>query len=304
MKRFLPLLAAVGLIAFSPAQVSAQDREMLGTARLFNNDVIGDGRDRWQSGGYGVSRFRGPEWTGTLPTRPFDILEYRVRADIRAPDNLNNPAPGDRLYAATWWIGVHTHFDWHGFDVASGLDVAITGEQSGLRSFQQSIHDTFSMPRVNIGSAQQVDDGFFLHGTLEVARDIEFEMGAVRPFLELQGGVETLARAGVDVTFGSLGSDGLRTRDPVTGQRVSGITDTRGGWSGLFGADFAYVHASEFFPTNRGPTLEDTRTRVRAGVNYGIGTGNLFYGVTYLSEEFVGQSEGQMVGSLTLDFRF
>ena len=304
MKSVLPLLAAVGMIAIAPAPVVAQERETIGSARLFNNDVIGDRRDRWQTGGYGVSTFRGPAWTGELPTTPGVILEYRVRADVRAPDNLNNPAAGDRLYAGTWWLGVHTHFDWHGFDVSSGVDVAITGEQSRLRALQAGIHDLFSMPSVNIGASEQVDNGIFLHGTVEIARDIEFASGYVRPFVELQGGVETMARAGVDVTLGQLGSDGLRTRDPVTGQRISGITDSEGGWSALLGADIAYVYASEFFPATLGPDFEDTRTRVRAGVNYGFGSSNLFYGVTYLSEEFVGQSEGQLVGSLTLDFRF
>ncbi len=303
MMRIFAAFGIASLVAFAPGQLVAQERQTLGQARLFNNDVIGDRQDRWQTGGYWASIFRGREWTGSLPTRPGAIMEYRFGADIRAPDNLTNPSPNDRLYAGTWWLGAHTHFAWRGFEVSSGVDLAVTGEQSGLRGLQESIHDAFSMPRVNV-MGQQVDDGVFLHGTLELARTLNFGNTAVRPFVELQGGVETLARTGVDLTIGNLGEGGLRTRDPVTGHRISGITDDEGGWSVLLGGDIAHIHSSEFFPADRGPAFEDTRSRLRAGINYGFGGSNLFYGVTYLSEEFVGQDEGQVVGSLTLDFRF
>ena len=59
-----------------------------------------------------------------------------------------------------------------------------------------------------------------------------------------------------------------------------------------------------FFPEDRGPEPEDFRHRLRAGVNYGVGDSNFFYGVTYLSEEFVGQPEGQVAGTLSIDIRF
>jgi len=39
-------------------------------------------------------------------------------------------------------------------------------------------------------------------------------------------------------------------------------------------------------------------------MNYAVGFSNIFYGLTYLSEEFVGQPEGQTVGSLTVDLQF
>jgi hypothetical protein len=300
-----PVLIAVAVLAIfaAPTPSDAQERQTIGQARLFTNDVIGDGRDRWQTGGYWASVFRGEPWEGSLPTRPGAVMEYRVRGDIRSPEDLNSPNPNDRLYAGTWWLGAHTHFATGGFDVAAGLDLAITGEQSGLRQFQGWLHDSLSFPRVDIG-AQQVDNQMRLHGTVEVARDLRFGGGAVRPFVELQGGAETMARAGLDVTLGSLGEGGLMTRDPVTGHRVTAIADDDGGWSAIFGADYAYVDSSIFLPDTRGPALEDTRTRLRAGVNYGFGDSNIFYGVTYLSEEFVGQREGQVVGAVTLDFRF
>jgi hypothetical protein len=306
MVRTLPLfgVALLSLCALAPAVVAEEGRQTLGTVRLFTNDTIADRQDRWRSGGYGVSAFRGESWTGRLPSQPFEIMEYRFRGEVIAPDNLNNPDPADRLYAGTWWLGAHTHFDWQGLEVTAGADIAITGEQSGIRRLQANIHDLLSMPTMNIGN-HQVEDGIYLHGTLEVARSLRWDGGEIRPFVELQAGVETLARAGFDVTFGSLGEGGLRARDPITGQRLEGIVgDTDGGWSFLFGADIAAVESSIFLPEDRGYQVEDRRHRVRAGVNYGFGDSNIFYGVTYLSEEFVGQSEGQMVGSLSLGFQF
>jgi len=307
MARNLPLIGAV-LLCFcvlSSAAPAQEARSTLGITRLMTNDRLGDGEDRWRSGGFSVSAFRGPGWDGQLSTRPFQIMEYRFRGESIAPDNLISPDPGDRLYAGTWWLGAHTHFDWRAFEVTAGADIAVTGEQSGIRSLQASVHDALSMPRIDLED-YQVEDGVYLHGTVEVARSLRWSTTEVRPFLEVQAGVETLARLGVDVTFGTLGQGGLRTRDPVTGQRIAGITNIadEGGWSFLMGADTAYVDSSVFLPSDRGFEVEEARHRVRAGVNYGFGQSNIFYGATWLSEEFVGQPEAQVVGSLSIDIRF
>jgi hypothetical protein len=184
-----------------------------------------------------------------------------------------------------------------------GGDLVITGEQSGIRSIQTRIHDALSMPRMDVED-HQIDDGIYLHATVEIARDIAFSGGALRPFMELQAGAETMARAGFDLTLGQFGQGGLRMRDPVTGQRIAGISGEDAGWSAVLGADLAFVESSIFLPTDRGYSVEETRSRVRAGVNYGFGRSNLFYGVTYLSEEFVGQPVGQVVGSLSFNLQF
>jgi hypothetical protein len=298
-----PIFLSAVVLATS---VQAQDgREALGVVRLFTNDALADGRDRWRTGAFSVSAFRGPAWTGNLPTRPFSVMEYRFRGEAIAPDNLSNPAPGDRLYAGTLWLGAHTHFELQGFEVTAGADIAVTGEQSRIRALQAGIHDLFSMPRVGLEN-YQVDNGVYLHGTLEVGRSLRWDGGEFRPFVELQGGVENLARAGFDVTIGTLGQGGLRARDPITGQRIAAITDigTEGGWSLLVGADTAWVDSSVFLPEDRGFQTEDLRHRARLGLNYGLGDSNFFYGVTWMSEEFVGQAEAQVVGSLSIDIRF
>jgi hypothetical protein len=273
-------------------------------ARVFTNDTIADRQDRWRTGGYGVSAFRGHSWSGALPVQPFEIMEYRFRGEVMAPDNLARPAAGDRLYAGSLWFGAHTHLDWRGLEVTAGADLVVTGEQTGIRRLQSQVHDWFSMPRMNVAN-HQVDNGAYLHGTMELARSMALGWGEIRPFLEVQAGVETLARAGVDLTFGAMGQGGLRARDPITGQRIAGIAGLNdGGWSVLLGGDLAQVEHSIFLPSSRGYTVEPTRHRLRAGVNYGFGTSNLFYGVTYMSEEFTAQPEGQLVGSLSLVLEF
>jgi len=302
--RLLGAIFLLSAISAVTAQAQSGERQTLGTARLLTNDTFGDGRDRWRTGGYGASVFRGQEWSGELPTRFGAVMEYRLRGDVIAPDNITNPDPNDRLYAGTWWLGAHSHFAWQGFEVTAGADLVITGEQSGIRGFQSALHDTFSMPSVRVENVQ-VDDAFRLHGTVELARSLQFAAGELRPFVELQAGAETLARAGFDLTLGQLGNNGLRARDPSTGQRIAAINGPgASGWSFLLGADFALVESSIFLPEDRGPELEETRHRLRAGVNRGFGDSNIFYGVTYHSEEFVGQDEGQVVGSLSVDLRF
>jgi hypothetical protein len=280
MRSMSCLFGAVFLCAsFTAHTVAAQDgAQTLGIAAFFTNDGIGDGlgrwpskdkNDRWRSAGVGVSVFRGDGWSGALPTQPFDIVEYRFRAEVLAPD-----------------------------------DLVVTGEQSGIRRFHRSIYKALSMSQVNVED-HQIDDGIYFHGTVELANPVVLDGGELRPFIEVQGGVETLVRAGFDLTVGGLGQGGLRAREPVTGQRIAAISGHGDdGWSFLFGADLAYVERSIFLPDNRGYNLENARHRIRAGVNYGFGSSNLFYGLTYMSKEFAAQSEGQLVGGLSVMRRF
>ncbi|MEM9755185.1 MAG: lipid A-modifier LpxR family protein, partial [Pseudomonadota bacterium] len=212
---------AVFLLAAAPAL--AQDRQTLGFGRLFSNDVLGDGEDRWRTGSYAFSVVRGERWTGGLPTRPGAIVEFRFRADIISPADLTIPTAPERLYAGTLSAGAHTYFSWRGFDVTAGADIAVIGEQTGLRALQSSFHDTFGFPPVEIGG-YQVDDQVRGHATLEIGRQIDVGAAMVRPFMELQAGVETLARAGVDLSIGA--PDALMLRDVGTGHRYIGVAGT------------------------------------------------------------------------------
>ena len=171
-------LARFGAFVFVAASLAAPawaddqaGRQNLGMARVFTNDTIADRQDRWRSGGYGISAFRGAEWFGALPSQPFEIMEYRLRGEVMAPDNLARPAPGDRLYAGSLWLGAHTHLGWQGLDLTAGADLVVTGEQSGVRRLQSQIHDWFSMPRMDV-EGFQVANGVYLHGTVEMAKAV------------------------------------------------------------------------------------------------------------------------------------
>ena len=118
-------------------------------------------------------------------------------------------------------------------------------------------------------------------------------------------GVETLARVGFDWTYGVLGQSELLVRDPVSGQRYRAITDAWTGYSFVLGADIAHVESSTFLPDDRGPALEPTRERLRAGIMWQGESGlSMFTGLTYLGEEFVGQDEGQVVGTIRTRLQF
>lgn len=306
MKQALgPVGLFLGVLAFGATDAAAQsERTEIGQARLFTNDLIGDGHDRWRTGSYWVSSVRSAGWDGTLPARMGQVMEYRFRGEVIAPANLNRPSPTDRLYAGVLSVGAHTHFQWSGFEMAMGADIVGMGEQTGVRRLQSAVHDIFSLQSSHV-SNQRVDNGIYLHGTVEIGREMEVGPARVRPFVELQAGVETMARVGVDLTFGDYGRGGLRLRDVTTGQRISAVdSEMDHGISWLLGADYAYVDSSRYLPSDRGYVPEDTRYRLRAGMNYAFGYSNVFYGLTYLSEEFVGQSSGQTVGSLTIALEF
>lgn len=299
------LIAAVVVIAGMASPIAAQDRVTLGWGRLFNNDAMGDSQDRWRTGSYTVSRLRGESWSGVLPEQPGAILEYRLRGETIAPDNLLVSDPSDRRYAGALSFGVHTHFGWQGNEISLGGDLVVTGPQTGIGGFQTWIHD-----QLGLDEPQVLDDqiGNGIHPTLvaEMGRSLRFGTSAtLRPFVEARAGAETLVRIGGDLVIGEFGQGDLMLRDPTTGQRYRGVAGVHdNGFSLVLGADVAQVFSSVFLPAGEAVTLSDTRSRARAGVQWQGSRASGFYGVTYLGPEFNEQKEGQFVGSLNVNFSF
>lgn len=303
-RHLIATLLAVLTLA-TPAM--AEGRYTLGWGRLFSNDQIGDGRDRWQSGAYSVSRVRGHEWTGSLPSRLGDILEFRGHSAIVAPSSLTTPPAWDRRYAGILSLGLHSHFAWKGNEVALGGDLVFTGPQTGVSGFHRWSHDLMGLTEP---SQSLLDNqiGNALHPTLvaELGRTLSFgDTARLRPFAELRAGVETLVRVGGDLTIGPMGADDLLLRDPVTGQRYRAVEGSRDdGFSLTLGADVAQVFNSALLPEGGAATLADSRHRLRAGLHWQGKRTSTFYGVTWLSPEFDQQPQGQLVGSLSLNLRF
>lgn len=302
--RLIAMICA-GLMAASPAV--AQDRETLGFGRLFNNDFFGDNDDRWRTGSYVFSIVRGPEWQGARPTAPGALLEYRLRGEIIAPSELNGSESDDRAYVGALSAGVHTHFRRGGANISAGVDLVVTGSQTGLDDLQDNFHDLVSAP--SLGESvrdNQIDNNVYPTALAELSYPVVMnDRMMLRPFVEAQYGVEDFIRVGADFMFGQTLQQDLWLRDGASGQLYSGVESGASGLGFVIGADYAYVDDSEYFPSSFGAEVSDDRFRARAGMHYRLGDGiSYFYGITYLGEEFEGQDGGQFIGSLRLNFNF
>ncbi len=301
------ILAALAAIVSLCTTAEAADRTRLGFGLLLNNDFLGDGDDRWRSGSIATSRIWGPTWTGVAPERFGDLLELRIQGEVITPSDLRSPDPADRLYAGALSLGLHTHMQRGAAEYAFGGDLVFVGPQTQLDNFQDGLHDFLGISRPSDAVLDaQIDNSINPTLVFESGRRIALsDRSSLRPFVEARAGVETLARVGFDWTFGELGQSELLIRDPITGHRYRGVTSDWSGFSFVVGADVAYVEDSEFFPEDRGPVLDNSRERLRAGVMWqGKNGASGFGGLTYLGEEFEGQEEGQLIGSLRVRFGF
>ncbi|KMW60023.1 hypothetical protein AIOL_000173 [Candidatus Rhodobacter oscarellae] len=305
MRGFICLCFLATLLIAPPSR--GEPRDFVGVGRLITNDALTTVvDDRWRTGAAVVSVVKAREGAAAGDAGFGELIEFRFRGEVITPENIVTPAAGDRPYAAALSFGLHTHFQARALELSLGVDVNVTGPQTGLATLQSAIHDTISVSGPSATTlAGQIPDGVHPSVTFEAGRS--FAMGAhieARPFVEVQGGLETLARVGGDIHIGRLALGELKLRDAATGQRyVVGRRDGTG-WAGVIGADVAYVADSVFLPSSSGVVASDTRTRVRAGVHWKGRNLGVFYGVTWLSEEFVAQREAQTVGSLRLDLKF
>lgn len=303
MIRFLTA-AALGLV-FLTSQADAGERVRLGYGRLINNDFIGDTQDRWHSGSVASSRIYGAGWDGALPETFGDLLEFRIGGEIIGPDNLVSPAAGDRPFAGILSFGLHTHYQRQQTEIAMGLDMVMTGPMTGLDDFQGTLHDVLGVEQASAATlAGQIGNGVHPTFVMELGREYDLGGAAFRPFLETRIGVETMLRAGADVTIGHIGQGELLVRDPVSGQRYRTMQHSAPGRSFVIGADIAHVTESAYLPASRGYVLTDSRQRLRAGVHWQGEKTSGFYGLTWMGEEFEGQGEGQVIGSVRLNLNF
>ena len=305
----ITILACLGVLQGVAAQAEGfawpSLDNVVGISRLFNNDFIGDGNDRWRTGSYEVSVTFGDQAFEGLPSVPFELMQYRLRAEIVAPEDLSlaNPFP-DRAYAGVIGLGAFTHYERGAYNISYGGELVFVGPSTGLDDFQQWAHDRLS---IQGPTAARTQLGNKVYPTIqgEVSRDMRFGNGVFRPFLEAQAGIESYARVGFDAVFGKNIPENFFVREPITGQLITNVrhSDERS-FGFMLGGDVAYVGDSNLLPESRGYQVRKVRPRARAGFVYeGEGAG-LFYGLTYLGKEFEGQREGQVIGSLNVKFNF
>ena len=303
--RFAALLFCA-FVSFIATPAVSQGRATLGFGRLFDNDVLGDGNDRWRTGSYVLSLVRGRPWQGQRPTRFGELLEYRLRGEVISPANLRLPAAGDRRFAGVSSFGVHSYFRIGRTEMDLGGDLVVTGRQNLLGDIDRALHKLIGVvPPSKAVLDGQIGNGFHPTLTFEAARPLHLsDRTMLRPFLEARAGDEDLLRIGADILIGATGQRDLLLRDVVSGQLYHAVHDSTRGVSFVLGGDVARVYDSIYLPAADGYVLTDHRSRLRAGVYLQRPRGSFFYGVTWLGREFTGQSEGQLVGSLKLSFLF
>ena len=305
--RGLLVIVAI-LLAGLPA--AGAERAWLGKARIYNNDFLGDGKDRWRTFSYSFSYLRGTQWNGSLPTGFGELVEYRLRTEIIAPDDLTNPAIGtDRRFVSALHLGAFSHMALGKADLVLGVDLVMTGPQTGIGALQSWVHEHIGIGKTQVFGSQI---GNAVYPTLNAEIGREFRLSpaserriALRPFLEAQAGVETFVRFGADLTIGQAGLGDLLVRDTTTGQRSVALKGVRErGTTLIFGGDVAYVNSSKYLPAASGFSLVRPRVRLRAGLYSEWQNSSFFYGLTWLGKEFANQQSGQMIGSVTFRRNF
>ncbi|KAF0677210.1 lipid A-modifier LpxR family protein [Profundibacterium mesophilum] len=324
------MLAAALLTVPGVSSSVAQERTFLGTSRIFSNDSLGDGQDRWRSGSYGIGVFFGPrpssgsrpiadpgapDVTGSMPRsdavpdgarglgRFGETLEFRLSGQIVAPANLVRPARRDRPHASVVSAGIFTHLAWGEAQASTGFGAEITGPSTGLMRFQDRAHAALGLEAR--GDGPVIPDAVHPMLDFELAGGHAAPLTRLRPFAQVHVGVESLARAGIDLLIGHGSGAPVFTRDPVTGHLMRGPAGRSDGpGAGLAaGADIARVWHSDLFEGSPVRT-RDWRGRARLGISARLGGYGVFYGVSYLGPEFEGQGGGQLVGSLRLGTAF
>lgn len=300
-------MSFIAVSAGEPARDGAGKgpRSRVAVVRFFTNDEIGDGQDRWRSGSYTVSFIHARGWNERLTSTFGDVVETRLRSEIVAPSSLTMSPPLDRPYAGVLSFGRHYWWKAGKIDLRVGGDLVLIGPASGMSALQGFIHNIAGRPTPTVYASQL---GNSLHPTVSgtAAREIRLAPSVtLSPFVEAQAGVETYARIGADLAIGKIGDAVVRPRDVVSGQRNFGTGTMRGsGWSFTLGGDMARVVSSAYLPENQGYAPEPWRSRLRLGVAYGGKRHGIFYGLTWLGREYVGQPTGQVVGTLSLALDF
>lgn len=288
------------------------------------NDAIGDGKDRYKSGGVTHGwvipdlRISGAPWFDGHVSG----LELQVRGFIATPENTQTPVPGDRPFAEYAAVGAYLRTIERPERVGVartlstenrlGLEIGVLGDPVPFFEIQDFLHNG----SVNNNAGNSVDGSFLaniegrrtwrFHQQLNDT-DLEFA-----PFIQASAGMrENSVRLGGDVIYGSSLEGRLWNHDLATGALIPGGSSPRKGPNILLwlGGDVGFVASDAMLDGGflaDGPSVdrEEVTGRVRAGVMLEYGDVALAYSMTLLTEEFSGQDHSQVVGALTFKLRF
>ncbi len=311
----LLLVIALGLsllLGFSIQPLVAEDladdkqkKYYIGYGRLITNDVLGDGKDRWRTGSFSSSRVWGQSWQGELPKEFSELVELRFLGEIIAPSDLSGTNGVDRPFVGHLALGLHSHFQRKDLEYSIANGASVLGKQTGLDKFQSDLHKALNEKVASeLVLSSQTGNQVLFGPLVEVAKTAHGDDGVhIRPFFETYSTAETLARLGADIYFGKGFSDSLFIRDQVTGQRYRTIGDSEKNLGFSLGGDIGHVSEIAFFE-GAGSSMLHRRLRFRTGLHWGQKSKQGFAGLTWLSKEFAGQPEGQILGSVRLILKF
>lgn len=292
------------------------------------NDGIGDGKDQYKTGGMTQS-FLIPESVfstdGWVPGAA-SALEIQGRGFIATPENTAAPVAGDRPFSQYVGIGAYlrTFSDaepagpnrWLTTENRIGIELGLQGEPLPLFEIQEALHGMTGMGRMAMTSNNTLPTEVLVN--LDAKRtwryhldfsnhDFEFApyaMGSI-------GMRETSLRAGFDLIIGSALTARTWNHDQAIGALIPGGSAQRNGfnWTLWAGADAGVVLADAlldggFAGSGPGVQREQATVRARAGLMLEYDNLALTYSATYLSPEFSAQSEGQVIGAVSVKVRF
>ena len=153
----------------------------------------------------------------------------------------------------------------------------------------------------------QIKDETVIGGASEVVYPISVTARVqARPFSVMHTGLKDLARIGVDVYFGALGSNPAMSRYPMTGHRYPVNVEQTQDRAILFslGHDRTQVEKLRFLLSDSNASHEPTCSRTRMDMIFKRGLWSVFGGLTMMGKEFKEQNGEQVSGSIRLFSRF
>ncbi len=283
-------------LQYNASELSERAPRIFGTG-LFVNDTFFDGEDRWRSGSYQRSWFMDQ-----------GRYELRLRSEYITPQTLVHPHKEmDRPYAAILQLGAFRHFDVQDHDLSLGATVSFVNQIETMQIFQKQIHSETGFSDFEMENFYLEDDAL-LSLEAEWRRDFRVESGYFVPFMEVQIGERNRATLGYDWIITNREYQWFN-RDQTTGHLLGELrVDPLGKIFSLdlvLGGDITWLCHDYYLQAAPSQVeMKNLRYRVRAGMRVKFDKAMLFLGPTYLSEEFVGQKEGQMVQAISLDFTF
>lgn len=293
------------------------------------NDRFGDGGDRYKTGGMTQS------WL--LPESIFSdenwidghaaAIELQGRGFIATPSNTTNPAPNDRPFAQ--YVGVGTYLRTFGEPVSVdfnttmsvehriGVEVGLQGDPLPLFELQEALHGTTTdMGRMGRTAANTLDTEVLVNAEVKRTHryhmDLEETEVEIAPYAQASLGMrENSVRVGADLITGSSLKARTWNHEPAIGALIAGGSAPREGvnWATWIGADIGYVASDAFLDggfDRSGPSTARTEltARVRAGVMMEVDNFAVTYSLSWLSQEFDAQPDGQLVGGFQVKYRF